>query len=298
MEENEMTANTFSAAEGGSAVGALGGNDGAGPLNGPTHVNKGEDKKSESVGRRPKAFVFFFVTVLVASVIMIVMHIVQYRHVSQTHERIIKEFERAAYPDTVLLYSSESFKSMLDAIGLSDMEKASYTLLGESLIKDITQNVEANATQDGRVQALLLETKSIVEVELARIQQEYESMQIWYGLLTVVFLLFSFFSLYKTDELVGKCNDGVKRAMEIETTVQREMLDVSDGVRKTRDSAMVEIKQYKKEAKAELGNANKEVIKSYSNKIASFEEKLREMESQINGYSDTMNKLKNSILNF
>lgn len=290
MEENGKTANSFSATNWDSLNGATDGKEGEGHLKKEGLVNPRKEKK-EDQGCVPKAFGYFFVVVCVTSSFMLGMLFVQNKRVSQAHERIIQEFERAANPDTTQLYSIESFKSLLDASGLSDIEKVWCTVLGETLIKDIIQSVEANATQDGRVQALLLETKGVIEVELSRIQQEYESMQIWYGLLTVVFLLFSFFSLYKTDELVGKC-------MEIETNAQREMREVIKSIWTTKEKTMVEIKQYKQTARAELKASNSDVIKSYSEKVVDFETRLKQMESQIDDYSSTMETIKKSILDF
>lgn len=41
----------------------------------------------------------------------------------------------------------------------------------------------------------------VMELELAKIQHEYEALELWGALLTIVFLIFSFYSLYKSDEL-------------------------------------------------------------------------------------------------
>jgi len=45
------------------------------------------------------------------------------------------------------------------------------------------------------------EVKSMLDLEFNRIQHEFESLEIWAGVLTVIFLIFSFYSLFKTEQL-------------------------------------------------------------------------------------------------
>lgn len=47
------------------------------------------------------------------------------------------------------------------------------------------------------------EIRSLLQLEFNKIQNEYEALEIWAGILTVVFLIFSFYSLFKTEQ-IGK----------------------------------------------------------------------------------------------
>lgn len=71
-------------------------------------------------------------------------------------------------------------------------------------------DVELNSIIESKAPAMYQETKDLLEMQFAKIQHESESLEIWVGLLTVVFLIFSFYSLFKTDELVKQGRDGLK----------------------------------------------------------------------------------------
>lgn len=51
------------------------------------------------------------------------------------------------------------------------------------------------------------EVKTLLELEYNRIQNEFEAIEIWTGILTVIFLIFSFYSLFKTEQLENQSRD-------------------------------------------------------------------------------------------
>lgn len=53
--------------------------------------------------------------------------------------------------------------------------------------------------------------KALLDLEFSKIQSEYESQEIWIGLITIVFLIFSFYSMMKTDQLEKQCRDDAQR---------------------------------------------------------------------------------------
>lgn len=54
------------------------------------------------------------------------------------------------------------------------------------------------------------EIKALLELEFSKIQSEYESLEIWAALITIVFLVFSFYSLFKLERIEDQAMNKVK----------------------------------------------------------------------------------------
>lgn len=54
------------------------------------------------------------------------------------------------------------------------------------------------------------QTKTMLELHLNKIEHEYSNITMWGAVLTILFLVFSFYSIYKMDELIQQGNEGVK----------------------------------------------------------------------------------------
>ena len=57
---------------------------------------------------------------------------------------------------------------------------------------------------------LEIQTKSMIDLHLNKVEHEYSNLTIWAAILTILFLVFSFYSIYKMDELIQRGNEGVK----------------------------------------------------------------------------------------
>lgn len=57
---------------------------------------------------------------------------------------------------------------------------------------------------------LEMQTKSMIDLHLNKVEHEYSNLTIWAAILTILFLVFSFYSIYKMDELIQQGNEGVK----------------------------------------------------------------------------------------
>ena len=55
-----------------------------------------------------------------------------------------------------------------------------------------------------------MQTKSMIDLHLNKVEHEYSNLTIWAAILTILFLVFSFYSIYKMDELIQQGNEGVK----------------------------------------------------------------------------------------
>ncbi|WP_308756589.1 hypothetical protein [uncultured Bacteroides sp.] len=60
------------------------------------------------------------------------------------------------------------------------------------------------------------QTKTMLELHLNKIEHEYSNITMWGAVLTILFLVFSFYSIFKMDELIQQGNDGVKHIKQIQ----------------------------------------------------------------------------------
>lgn len=61
------------------------------------------------------------------------------------------------------------------------------------------------------------QTKAMIDLHLNKIEHEYSNITLWAAVLTILFLVFSFYSLLKTDELIKQGTDGLKEIRRIKT---------------------------------------------------------------------------------
>jgi len=98
------------------------------------------------------------------------------------------------------------------------------------------------------------DTSRLLEMEFNKMQSEYEVLELWAALITVVFLLFSFFSMFKSEELVKQGHDAVARISELhgnsQTRINTLMSDANSNLREVERDAKDTVKELKTEMEA------------------------------------------------
>ena len=59
------------------------------------------------------------------------------------------------------------------------------------------------------------QTQTMLELHLNKIEHEYSNITMWGAVLTILFLVFSFYSIYKMDELIQQGNEGINEIRRI-----------------------------------------------------------------------------------
>lgn len=72
--------------------------------------------------------------------------------------------------------------------------------------------------------------KALLDLEFSKIQSEYESQEIWIGLITIVFLIFSFYSMMKTDQLEKQCRDDAQRIRSLTDENQTKLDEIKQKI--------------------------------------------------------------------
>jgi len=140
----------------------------------------------------------------------------------------------------------------------------------EAAVAQSKVDIEVNTMVKARAESMYQETKDLLELQFAKIQHETESLQIWCGILTVVFLIFSFYSLFKTDELVQQGRDGLRELAALQASGAKRIDDLKkDGEKK--------IKEFETSSKEAISNAKmekKKIVETVSSVVKSSQEKI------------------------
>lgn len=74
------------------------------------------------------------------------------------------------------------------------------------------------------------EIRSLLQLEFNKIQNEYEALEIWAAILTVVFLIFSFYSFFKTEKLEEDGRKSINRINEMENGARDALNNLQENI--------------------------------------------------------------------
>lgn len=148
---------------------------------------------------------------------------------------------------------------------------------------NIKEKIQANPTHE--MQLLRDEIKSLLQLEFNKMQNEYESLEIWSSILTIIFLIFSFYSFFKTEHLEEQGSQALGRIKELEGD-GRKIKDKMDEDRKTKvseaDAAIAHLKRVAFRNEREL---NRQIAEMKKENQAAFEEQSNNF---LNGFYDNL----------
>jgi len=126
-------------------------------------------------------------------------------------------------------------------------------------------------------------TNELLELNFNRIQHEYTVLALWAGVLMIVFLIFSFYSLYKTDDIAKQGKDSLKDIIEKGDDVLSGLREQQAGLL---DQAQITIAQINKETR-ESQNKMDTLAETFSGKISTLEVTAVRLEQLFKMIEDT-----------
>lgn len=137
----------------------------------------------------------------------------------------------------------------------------------------------------------------MIDLHLDKVEHEYSNLTIWAAILTILFLVFSFYSIYKMDELLQQGNEGVKdiRSLRKDGEILIEKLEATSKseLEKTRNQIDVFIEEqqnrmiqtlsyFEKESTKKLNEINKCFVEAFNivEQIRNVEDKSRNNQSK------------------
>ncbi len=179
-------------------------------------------------------------------------------------------FSISAY-NTVLFENIQKANNALLADSLIKYTLGSKQKLSENQYKDLSTIISNYYNQSIKIQEqyqsklsrdslqlnaerTLLEgqTKAMIDLHLTKIDHEYNNITMWAAILTILFLVFSFYSIFKMDELIQQGREGVKDIKRL---------------KKVGDDSIAYIKAKNNEQITKLKEGTEQIIKEHREKL-------------------------------
>lgn len=97
--------------------------------------------------------------------------------------------------------------------------------------------------------------KNMVDLHLNKIEHEYNNITLWAAILTILFLVFSFYSIYKMDELIQQGRDGVLDIKQLKSDGEERIKDIAADLRRQNAA-------YTRQLKKSLSDQSKEILEN------------------------------------
>lgn len=204
------------------------------------------------IWERHHQFIGFLVAIIVCLVINFVALICVNHSYKNGQERIL-----LSYKESLALIDSLQKKNE-DALNrvLSEREQTIKKILSDTLVDsiqglcpkqkdavrkyvrpylevttrelDVKEKIKSDPNHEYKL--LRDEIRSLLQLEFNKIQNEYEALEIWAAILTVVFLIFSFYSFFKTEKLEEDGRKSISRINEMEESARDNLNDIQNSV--------------------------------------------------------------------
>lgn len=153
-------------------------------------------------------------------------------------------------------------------------------------------------------------SKDVLELQSVKIQSDFTVLSLWAGILMIVFLVFSIYSMFKTDELLKQSREGLKAIeateKEADTIIDRVEVKTEQEIQKVTTKAIEETEKIQTEASNTIDEVKKEINEmrnSFSSDVAQkssefqnkYEEMMRKMEETSATNTNLIQQLVNTI---
>lgn len=116
--------------------------------------------------------------------------------------------------------------------------------------------------------------QTMLEMQMPRIQTEYETLSLWAGIVTVVFLIFSFYSLFKTDQLSHQASANMDAIRDMKIQASEDVIKL-----KERGNKIIERSQRHWDRAIEKHEAK--MTKSIDKMSADFDKFIKESDTTV-----------------
>lgn len=129
-------------------------------------------------------------------------------------------------------------------------------------------------------QVLEGQIKTMLDLHLNKIEHEYSNITLWAAVLTIIFLVFSFYSIFKMDSLVHQGNEGVREIRKLSFDGEKTIRDVTKKGETLISNSKENINQFVKEANLKLSLSIDAQQKIISDTVATIQSELNDIKSE------------------
>ncbi len=136
------------------------------------------------------------------------------------------------------------------------------------------------------------QTKTMIDLHLNKIEHEYSNITMWAAVLTIIFLVFSFYSIFKMDELIQQGNDGVKEIRQLKTQGEKTIEDLNTNGNNLLEDIKIKIRRFIFQQQRSMMNSNAEFERTKEN----IEQRYNESIQNLNQAQELFNQRGGEIL--
>lgn len=158
--------------------------------------------------------------------------------------------------------SSAYEKKSTELVRVIQEAKADTTKLGVSIDEQVLKELDFHQEQ----------VRDLLNVQFERLQSERNVLEIWAASLTIVFLIFSFFSLFHTEDMMKEAREKLNKLESISSTAESKSEEIKSKLEQKLEPISTQI--------AEANNKVESIKKTIGNQEA-FTSKLQLLENII-----------------
>lgn len=158
--------------------------------------------------------------------------------------------------------------------------------------KNTKDSLQYNDYLSYRVEIHMNEIKSLLELQSANIKSEFSILSLWAGVLMIIFLVFSIYSMFKTDELLKQSREGLKaienaeeKAADVITKVETKTDEELNKVSQKANEESMKIQENAQQTIEEVKKDIDSMRESFASEVASQSEESQRL------YNDFMTKM-------
>ena len=127
-------------------------------------------------------------------------------------------------------------------------------------------------------------TQTLLQLQSTKIQSDFTLLSVWAGILMIVFLIFSIYSIFKTDELMKQGRDGLKAIEETKYKAEGYISQIDEKAR-------VKVEQVSKASEEQLAKITQEATMSLDQFKQQVEKERNTFSSTVEGKTNEFQKV-------
>lgn len=221
--------------------------------------------------KRPKYAISFLVVLSVFTTIFMIYHIYAICNLSTSQECIKNSYmEHINVVDSLYCKLNSHNKTILSTY----MQDSLYNIKIEFLYNEYNKILKEDSLRLLNERMLIeSQAKTMIDLHLNKVEHEYSNLTMWAAVLTILFLVFSFYSMYKIDEMVEQGRVGLNELDIIKNKGEEKIKSFNKESLKTFNAFRI--------SKDELFSRFQDVFKR---RVNDMDNMLRSNERKLNAY--------------
>ena len=183
-----------------------------------------------------------------------------------------------AHQERILRVYAERTKALSGIDGISCQGQGRFAVSPDSLDR-LCRRIEGAAVDFDRADTDE-SIRHLLELEFNKIQHEYDVLAFWGGILTIVFLIFSFYSLFKGEEMNRQANEALGDLRRIKTEAEKKSTEIDTQIEGQTNKIIDPVKTQMEETKKSAEKL-KTAVDGKNTEIKGFEERINAVKSYV-----------------